>query len=185
MKALANRSDSLTKAPDHFTDRQKYYYKLYSEDLQGRRLLTRADVPNIERLALLEVEAERLLKQIGEEGATVTDKNGDQRRTAAVMALSNFSDQINKIKKALIISPEYRAKKEDPKQQAQQYVPLEMLPSEHEELLKYFRANVKKWSYDQARREILKKGMEMGLSRNCVLEWYETDCDDYFLGPKS
>jgi phage terminase small subunit len=163
------------KAPDHFNDRQKYYFDLYGKDLNDRHLLTEADLPSLERISLLEVEAEKLLKQISEEGATITDKNGDQRRSGAVMALANLSDQIGKLKKVMRIGAEYRNKDQDDESDR-----LLIKKEDHDYLCRLIQTTSKKFGGSDHTEKVKEECMKLGYNEATAALWANTQAPDQF-----
>lgn len=71
-------------------------------------MIEEADFSALERLCRLESEADALTKRIETEGVLVIDKNGDSRRSPAVMALGSLSQIIEALKRNLALGGYYR-----------------------------------------------------------------------------
>lgn len=94
--------------PKHFTGRAKQLWKAYVEELESRDMLLEADLPALERLCLLEAEAEKLTLEIAKRGAISKDRDKTERRNPALLALVNISGLVTDLKKSLAIGAYYR-----------------------------------------------------------------------------
>lgn len=95
-------------APKHLKGEGLLLWECYTEELAGRNMLHEADYSALARLCILEAEAGKLAQQIAKEGVIRVDKNGDERRSPALMALANTSQIIEAMKKSLALGAFYR-----------------------------------------------------------------------------
>lgn len=101
-------NNSKHPAPKHLKGEALKLWKVYTEELAGRGMLHEADYSALARLCILEDEAGKLAQQVSNDGAIRVDKNGDERRSPALMALANASQIIEALKRSLALGGYYR-----------------------------------------------------------------------------
>ncbi len=95
-------------APGHLKGEALKLWKAYANELASRQMFIEADYAALARLCILEAEAGKLAQQIAKEGVIRTDKNGDERRSPALMALANTSQIIEALKRSLALGAYFR-----------------------------------------------------------------------------
>lgn len=80
----------------------------YAAELQSRSMLDNADLSALERLCRLEAAADTLTAKISAEGPLYKDRDGDERRHPALLALNTISTIVDSLKKSLSIGAYYR-----------------------------------------------------------------------------
>lgn len=107
----------MSKPPTHFNDKAKELWKGYIKELSDRELLQNSDLSALERLCILEAQADELSKSIAEKGCIAPDEKAKDRRSPELLALVNISTLVSDLKKSLAIGAYYRhrigAKKEE------------------------------------------------------------------------
>lgn len=98
------------KAPKTLQGAARKLWQLYADELHNRQMFVEADCSALERLCILEIQADALTAQIAAEGATYTDSKQEQRRSPALMALLNVSQLIESLKRSLAIGGYYRTR---------------------------------------------------------------------------
>ena len=111
-------NNSKHPAPKHLKGEAIKLWKGYAEELAGRGMLHEADYSALARLCILEDEAGKLAQQILNDGAIRVDKNGDERRSPALIALANVSQVTEALKRSLALGGYYRTRIAQGKQDA-------------------------------------------------------------------
>ena len=111
LETLKNQAMKVApEPPTGFTRDEARRFYAYAGELVERGILFPSDVWELEALVRFETQAQNLLAELASQGATVEDKNGDERRNPKLMALANVRTQIADIRKLLALGPVYRNK---------------------------------------------------------------------------
>lgn len=96
------------KPPKGLKGKSAKLWNGYAAELHARSLILESDLSALERLCRIEAQCDDLVTQIEKEGATKTDKNGDTRRSAAVMTLNNLTAIAESLKRSLALGAFFR-----------------------------------------------------------------------------
>jgi P27 family predicted phage terminase small subunit len=100
--------DKLPQRPKGLPDNAAALWAKYAAELHGRNMLEKADLSALERLCRLEASADELTAKITDEGALYKDRDGDERRHPALLALNTISGIVDSLKRSLSIGAYYR-----------------------------------------------------------------------------
>lgn len=94
--------------PKHVKGAAAVLWEHYAAELAGRAMLENCDHSALARLCVLEAEADRLAADIAKNGPLAKDRDGQERRSPALLALGNINGIIADLKRSLSLGAYFR-----------------------------------------------------------------------------